>query len=397
MKTELSLAAIAVALLAFCGPSQAQQMGYAPYMGYVQPMGYAQPMAYLPQTAYMAAPGTIQPLAAMQPLQDPVAEGCVDADCAGMGGDCENCCCDPCCCGPRWCVWGDFLYIRARDAEVAFAVPTDGPIVAPEDPAVQIGPTGVVDFDYEPNIRLGFNGALGDCGRIGMSYTSFEAATAAGSVITAPYVVHSLVSHPGTDTASQQFLAAEAAYSMDFDLIDADFARTISCGCRHRIACVLGARYAGMQQDFQAIFGVGTNEEMVTTGIRFDGGGIRVGLDTEFYSCNRCWLVYCRSAASFVGGDFSARYAQDDVFGGTRVVYTDWRAGRLVTMLDLEIGVGWTNCKGTCRVTGGYMVSGWLNTVNTDEWIKAVQADDFTDLNHGMTFDGLVARAQICF
>jgi hypothetical protein len=161
------------------------------------------------------------------------------------------------------------------------------------------------------------------------------------------------------------------------------------------ICCVLGGRYAGMQQDFQATFTTGTNEEIVTTDIHFDGGGIRVGLDTEFYSSDRCWLVYCRSAASFVAGEFDASYAQDDVFGGQRVVYTDWRAGRIVTMLDLEVGFGWTSCNGALRATAGYMVSGWLNTVNTDEWCKAVQADDFTDLNHGMGFDGLVLRSEV--
>ena len=207
-------------------------------------------------------------------------------------------------------------------------------------------------------------------------------------------MIHSLVSHPRTDTASQSFLAAQAAYSMDFDLIDVDFARTISCGQRHMINCVLGARYAGMQQDFQAIMGiVGTNEEIVTTDVHFDGGGIRVGLDAEFYNCRRNCLVYCRSAASFVAGEFSATYTQDDRFGA-QVVYTDWQAGRIVTMLDLEVGLGWSSCNGNCRVTAGYMVSGWLNTINTDEWVKAVQFDDFTDLNNGMGFDGLVMRTE---
>jgi hypothetical protein len=43
------------------------------------------------------------------------------------------------------------------------------------------------------------------------------------------------------------------------------------------------------------------------------------------------------------------------------------------------------------------MVSGWFNTVNTDRWIKAVQNDNFVDFNDKMTFDGLVARAEVRF
>ena len=398
MKTELFLATVAAALLALCGPSQAQQFGYSPYSGYAQPaaypqpMGYGQAMPYLPQMAYMGA---------MQPVDVPPVDGSVtDSIADGCGGDgcgsscgCQSCCGDPCCCGPRWRAWGDFLYICARDAEVAWAVPFDGPVVDPEDPVVQIGPTAVCDFDYEPNFRAGFSAGLSDCGRIGMSYTSFEAATRSTTGILPPDLIHPLVSHPRTDTASQQFLNGAAAYSMDYDLIDVDFARTISYGCRHEICCLLGARYAGMQQDFQAIFDVPTNEEIVTTDVHFDGGGIRVGLDAEFYNCQRTCLVYCRSAASFVAGEFDATFIQDDLLLAP-VVYTDWRAGRIVTMLDLEVGFGWSTCNGMLRATAGYMVSGWFNTVNTDEWIKAVQSDNFTNLNNHMTFDGLVLRSE---
>jgi hypothetical protein len=403
MKTELFFAAIAVTVLALCGPSQAQQMGYGPYMGYAQPIGYAQPMGYaqpvpyLPQTAHMPAAPAIQPTAAMQPVEDLGEEECCgcgeSCDSCGCGSGC--CCCDPCC-GPRWRAWADFLYICARDAEVAYAVPKDGPIVQPEDPVVQVGPTAVADFDYEPNFRVGFGGGLGDCSRVAVSYTSFEAATTSSISVLPDIVIHSLVSHPRTDTASQQFLDAAAAYSMDYDLIDIDLSRTISCGCRHMISVLLGARYAGLQQDFQSIYTTGTNEEIVTTDIHFDGGGIRVGLDAEFYNCRRTLLTYCRSAASFVAGEFDAVYTQDDLLGG-QPVYTDWQAGRIVSMLDLEIGFGWASPQGNARVTAGYMVSGWFNTVVTDEWVKAVQYDDLTNLNNALAFDGFVLRSEFRF
>jgi hypothetical protein len=351
-------------------------------------MGYGQPMPYLPQTAYMAGPSVIQ-TSAMQPIEEDLIEGCGDEDCS-----CDTCCCDPCCCGPRCRAWFDFMYICARDAEVAWAVPANGTIVDPNIPVIQRGPTAICDFDYEPNFRAGFSIGLDDCGRIGLQYTSFEAATSSTAEEFDPYTLHSLVAHPRTGSASQQYLQGAATYSMDYDLIDVDFARRISCGYRHEISCVLGARYAGMQQDFQSVIGVPTNEEVVTTDVHFDGGGIRVGLETEFYNCCRTCLVYCRSAASFVAGEFDASYNMD-YLPQPSVVYNDWRAGRIVTMLDLEVGFGWTCCKGRMRATAGYMVSGWFNTVNTDEWIKAVQTTDYTNLNNHMTFDGAVARVEM--
>jgi len=389
MKRELSIAAIALALFVLQHQGHAQQMAYPPYIGYPQPMVYPQQMAYPPNVALMAA----QPISPQGPVQDPVGNG---ATAMGAACPCNECCCEPCCCDPPWQFFGEFLYLRPRDAEVAYGVPQNGPISEPEDVRVQIGPTAVADFDYEPAFRAGFSGALGDCGRLGASYTRLEAQTSDSTSISPPYVLHSLVAHPGTASASQQFLDASAAYSMDFDLIDVDFSRIMSCSPRHKLCCVLGARYAGSQQDFIADFSEPTNREVVTTNIHFDGGGIRVGLDTEFYSANRCWVVYGRGMASFVAGEFRAIYTYDDLYG-QQSVYTDWQAGRVVTMLDLEVGAGWTSPNGYWRLTGGYMVSGWFNALNADEFINAVQTNEFAGLSDTMTFDGAVARAELRF
>ena len=400
MKGKLFVVATALALLALDHQGLAQQMAYSPNMGYAQPAAYAPQMAYYPQMAAFASQQVAQPLSAGYLAQAPTGNGNSAPGYAGPGACPSNCCdqcySDPCCCEPKWRVFGDFLYLRARDAEVAYAVPINGAVIPPPNTPIQIGPTAVADFDYEPAYRAGFSGALGDCGRIGATYTFFETQTTDSTNIAPPNVIHSLVSHPGTDTASQRFLEASAAYSMDFDLIDLDFTRIVSCGQRHRISCLFGGRYGGLQQDFTARFATPTNEEVVTTDIHFDGGGIRAGLDAEWYSCARTWVVYGRSAASFVAGEFRGIYTQDDLFGG-RVVYTDWEAGRIVSMLDLEVGVGWNSCNGGVSVTGGYMVSGWFNTVNTDEFINAVQTNEWAGLNDKMTFDGLVARAEVRF
>ena len=43
-------------------------------------------------------------------------------------------------------VFGEFLYLRPRNAEVAYAVPMDGAVLSPTG-AVQVGPTALVDLD----------------------------------------------------------------------------------------------------------------------------------------------------------------------------------------------------------------------------------------------------------
>ncbi len=390
MKWGLSIAAVAWAILSSPGQGHAQQFGYPPYTG------YSQPAVYAPQTE-----GTRPSLAAYlagQQAPKPIPTEDFAADCGGeTEGDCSDCGCDPCCCDPGWRFFGEFLYLRSRNTEVVYAVPIDGAIVPPDPdvPPIQVGPTAIVDFDYDPGLRVGVSRRLGDCGRIQGAYTFFETATSNAVSILPPNVLHSMVSHPGTDSASQRFLSARAAYSLDFRLADVDLYRILSCGDRHQLSGLMGARYAGLQQDFTGVFTI-NNAETVNTDIAFDGGGIRLGLDAEFYGPCRTWMAYTRGTASFVGGEFRASYAQDDMLG-QRVVYTDWRAGRLVSMLDLEVGIGCISPCDRCRLSAGYMVSGWFNTVKTDEWIRAVRANEFGGLGDTITFDGFVARAELRF
>ncbi|HRX80930.1 MAG TPA: hypothetical protein P5307_17800, partial [Pirellulaceae bacterium] len=73
---------------------------------------------------------------------------------------------------------------------------------------------------------------------------------------------------------------------------------------------------------------------------------------------------------------------------------TAWEAGRLVTIWDLELGVSRVSRCGNYRVNAGYMFSAWTNTIQTDEWIKGVQTNNFVGMDSTMTFDGLVARFE---
>ena len=49
------------------------------------------------------------------------------------------------------------------------------------------------------------------------------------------------------------------------------------------------------------------------------------------------------------------------------------------------------------QLTAGYVFSAWFNTVKTQEFIRSVQQNDFLDLGDTLTFDGLVARAELRF
>jgi hypothetical protein len=207
-----------------------------------------------------------------------------------------------------------------------------------------------------------------------------------------PDVIRSLVTHPAAANSSTNLLQASAGYGIDFDLIDLDFAAPLYCGRTTTVSYLLGARYAMMDQDFTSRFSA-IGATAVDTNIDFDGAGLRVGAELERVSDATGLFVYGRSAASLLAGEFNALYTQADQSGVT-VVRNDWTSGRIVPVLDLEVGVGWVNVTGRKRFSAGYSVSGWFNSVLIEDYIAAVRGNEFIDLGDTLTLDGITGRFE---
>ena len=304
----------------------------------------------------------------------------------------------PCCADRRWRFYGDFLLLRARSAEVAYAVPINGPIGPPPvvDP-LQIGPVATVDPGWAPGFRVGLSRALRFPGRLAASYTRFESSGSDAISVDVGKVVEPLVVHPGTRAALPNFLDASAGCGIDFDLIDADYRALLVCEENYVVEYLIGARYARLDQDFRATFVNGGTTEHVTTGIGFDGIGIRLGVEGERRSDCFGLLAYGRAEASLLAGSFHAGYSQVEDFMPDPWVNTGFEAQRIVPILELEVGVGWTGPRERLRLTAGYMMSVWYNAVTTAEFIQAVQTNSFVGLSDTLTFDGVVARVELRF
>lgn len=313
--------------------------------------------------------------------------------------DCGACCMQRCHPAPweHTCsLFADFLYMRPRNADVAYGVPIDGPIIGPPPASpIQIGPTGIVDPDYAPAFRIGGSYDLNHPANIRAQWTHFTSDDSDSISTTAPNLIRSLVSHPSSQSAATNFLRASADTSIDYDLVDVDYRGPLACGKKYYLNYLLGARYANLDQDFNARFAsLGT--ETVSTRINFDGLGIRIGAEGERYAPGTGFKLYGRGAASFVVGEFSGRYLQQQSFDPT-VVNTSINVGRIVPMVDLEIGAGWASPSGHWHFTAGYLVSAWYNVVKTSDFIKGVQQNDVSNLSDTLTFDGLVARGEYRF
>jgi hypothetical protein len=255
---------------------------------------------------------------------------------------------------------------------------------------------GTVSIDFQPAYRAGLSFALTECSAIAGTYTHFQGDDTS-SFSTDQFLIRSMVSHPSTwiSNATSDFLQAAASYNMKFDLADVDYRWTFANSCHYSLTLLGGARYGALDQEFRARFLFNT-DETVHTRIRFEGAGLRFGLEGERHGNDLGLFVYGRGVAGFMAGVARAYYAQGTAFDAS-VVDTGFRADRIVTTLDLELGVGWRSAGEGIRLTAGYMMSGWYNVVKTDEFIRAVQQNSFIGLGHTLAFDGLVARAELRF
>jgi hypothetical protein len=399
---QAKLLVFAATLAALFGWTSTASAQYGPGAG---PYGY--PSAPYGVAQYPGAMG----MAAYQPAPPPEANGmgsggmgcgamgCSDAACGYDGG---SCCDDDCC--PGWChrvnVFGEFLYLRPRNAEIAYAVPVNGDLAPGSQ--VQIGPVATLDPDFEPAFRAGVGFTLSECSAVVASFTNFESRTLdavqlAGGGPDNP-VLWPLILSPFVFNPNLLTLDAFATMDLNFELIDVDYKGLIAYNCDYRVNYVVGVRYATLDQLVAATYLAGVATNNVVSGVNFDGAGLKLGLEGEYYACNSQFYAYGKGYASLIGGEFRSSYFTNSD-ADPSIVDTSWSAGRLVGIYDLEVGVGWRNCADSVRLSVGYTYSIWTNVVKNNEWINAVQQNNFVDpsdnFNGLLTFDGLTARAEL--
>jgi hypothetical protein len=326
------------------------------------------------------------------------SSNCADLGCDNGSALCAACNQDPCCCSPLWRhrsgVLAEMLFLRPGNVDVIYAEEQTSfdPVLASPT-----GPLGRANIDNGTGFRLGVNWAMDDCASLAATYTWFDSDTEDQINATPGNVLDLIVGHPSVVTSGATSISATAAYDIDFQLLDVDYRGLLRGTCDSAVNCSVGLRYAHLSQDFlasQEIFSA-VGLTTVATQIDFDGVGIRFGLDGVKRRAGTGLLLYAKGDVNFVGGEFQANYRQANQFGGAAVIGNDFSDYRLITIADAELGLGWESTCGRLRVTGGYLVSGWFNTLTTGSYIDGVRASSFTDLSETLTFDGLVTRVEL--
>eukprot|EP00913_Durusdinium_trenchii_P035266 g32996.t1 len=322
--------------------------------------------------------------------------GCAQKPCAGPGcadaGCASNDCCDPCC--PefwehRTALYGEFLYLTARGANVNYGTPVNG-IGAN---AVPIGHIGVADPDYDPGFRIGGTWKIDSCSSFEFTFTQWDANTensirrqGGNGFVRAELV------HPNTANVANDSLFANTNYDIGFELYDASYKGLIWGGCDHFLNYVVGLRYSHLDQDLVAIYSI-NGATRVDSEIDWNGFGPRFGLEGERLLGGGVFL-YGKGFLSVLMGEFDVEYRQANVFAGQQA-FTGFNDDRVVPVLEVEVGAGWQSCCGKYRLSAGYYFASWFNAITTQSTISALQQNRFEHIDQTITFDGLTARAEV--
>ena len=158
-------------------------------------------------------------------------------------------------------------------------------------------------------------------------------------------------------------------------------------------------RYGNLQQSFQQVvdFAQPIGTIQTNTNIRFEGAGLKTGLDGMRQIGNSRVSFYGKSFISVLFGRASASYSQFNTLTGAQQAFSRWTDVRPVPILEYELGLNWISRCGNWRISSGYYTAFWFNAVTTGQYVQAVQTSNFVNLGQTVSFNGLVTRLEYCF
>ncbi|WP_164103411.1 Lpg1974 family pore-forming outer membrane protein [Candidatus Laterigemmans baculatus] len=295
-----------------------------------------------------------------------------------------------CCPEPPWAhrsgLFGELLLLRARDTEVAYALPVNGNV--PE------GAVGLLDGEFDLGFKAGITRALDESRSLSFAYTGFFSDSSDRVAVDPARSLVKLLVHPNELNAAANVLEAGGESEIDFQTADLAYRFLVLSNHCTAANLSIGARYGRLDQELAVEYSGAGLTETVTSDVEFNGLGLRLGADLEHHGRHGLFC-YGKTGVSFLAGEFQADYLHSSNVDPVRVS-TSWDAGRILSVLDLEVGAGW-QCSPSWRLSAGYTISNWFGAVKTDEWIHRVRNDDLRDMSDNLTFDGFVARAEYRF
>jgi len=314
---------------------------------------------------------------------------------------CESVCetvCAPACCPEFWehrsGVWGEYMFLRPRGADVVYATPVDGTLAT----SVPVANQELAGLDYSSGFRVGAAWAIDCSSSFTASYMWMQAASREG--VELPGVgtfLRADTVHPNTVNVAADSLTANTNYLINLHTADLNYKAILTHSDTSVLNYLVGVKYARLDQEFEAIYSI-TGTTKVDSDVLFDGTGPRFGLEHERLLGCHGFMVFTRANVNFLAGSMIADYNQTNVFAGTQAD-TGLTETRIVTVPELELGAGWQSSCGRFRLTAGYYMAAWFNMMTTTEYLSTVRTtpNTFEPETKTLTLDGLTARAEYRF
>ena len=287
--------------------------------------------------------------------------------------------------------FADYLLLRPTGTDLPFAAPTEG------CGSPHLGPASVLSSEFESALRFGAGILDPSKGRqLTGTYTYFRSHTAETATAPAGLVLDPLLRHPDTVVCgpADEASGALAAVDIDMDVIDIDYAQVCAKGDSYHLAWLVGGRWARIDQETNVQYNA-LETSFISVPIDMRGAGPRAGLLGNF-DVGRGLHLYGRGIFSLLSTRQEAKFTQTNVFAGLETEFGQ-ETDRIVPVIDLEFGVGYTCLNNHLTLRAGYLYSIWFNMITAPGYIEQVHSNDFDASSDTLAFDGISIRLQLTF
>jgi hypothetical protein len=264
-----------------------------------------------------------------------------------------------------------------------------------------VPPNGTVDFDghleratpdWSPGFRAGIGGNMAyDEWDIFLNWTWFKSHARDSSHATTKGILLVLWGHPDATNANGASYA-KGVWDMRLNHLDLELARSFWVGKHFSLRPFIGGRAAWIDQTFRIQYHLNTapiTETNIHTESDFEGGGIRIGVDTRFVLLGG-WSFYALASASMLYGhfdcDFHERWVNDEI--------AETRDGfhQATSTTQVALGVRWDTYIHHDRyhfgLYAGWEQNIWFGINKMNRYFGQLNQGNLEQLNGDLTLQG---------
>jgi hypothetical protein len=293
-------------------------------------------------------------------------------------------------CAPAGCGFfadAEYLYLKPYRRGLDFAIVSPNANGDPEG-SIQSDP-----WHERSAFRVGAGWqAAHDGPDVGFYYTYLHDDQVAGLVRPPGSLLFATQTHPGT---VELVGLAFADASLSYNVFDLEVGRRAALGDAWTVRPFGGLRFARIGQNFDVLYDGGdANHDLVSSRLKFDGGGVRAGGQVDWALLEH-WGLYGRAAGSLLVGDYSVRQTEFNNGGVTPLTNVGESFRKITPVAELAFGVAYR--REHLRLSVGYEITNWFNLVDTPSFVSDVHQGKFIRNVSDLGLDGFAAKAEFVY